>query len=257
MKRKKLIVAIFVLLLVGFYKVPLVEARDNNTELPVDGWSVIQDLGKGPVPGYGDRFRYLLSTGGGYSAYAFCINPSMPNPPVGTICSYYRPNNTFWCGDQYQYLQPYSIITPTPTPTNTPTNTATPTNTPTNTATPTNTPTNTPTLTPTETLTPTATATGTQPPTNTPTNTPTEVPTATNTQIPTNTPLPTEIPTQAPSNTPIPWTPAPWTPYPTTTLVVIPSGAVSKIALAEARSLIVVTIIAVLAAMGIVTRRMK
>jgi hypothetical protein len=120
---------------------------------PINNWYVCANLGFGPVPGLPDpRQRFKVCHDSGWEIYAYCIEPNVPAPTLGTVCSLIN-DQTFFCGAGVQSLQEYRILqtpaastgTPSLTPSPTATNTATPT--PTNTAT--LTPTQTSTLTPT------------------------------------------------------------------------------------------------------------
>jgi hypothetical protein len=120
---------------------------------PVNNWYVCANLGIGPVPGLPDpRQRFKVCQDTGWEIYAYCIQPNIPAPTLGTICSLIN-DQTLFCGAGVQSLREYRILqTPaavTETPTLTPSPTATNTETPTPTNTATITPTNTPTLTPT------------------------------------------------------------------------------------------------------------
>lgn len=119
--------------------------------LPVYNWHVCGDLGIGFVPGIGMRAQFLLCHNQGWELQAYCLQPALPAPEIGTVCS--RVNeDTFWCGAGFQNLREFRILqAPTPTPTITPTFTPTPT--PTSTSTPTIT------LTPTTPVSPTPTPT--------------------------------------------------------------------------------------------------
>jgi len=109
--------------------------------LPVYNWHVCGDLGIGFVPGIGMRAQFLLCHNQGWELQAYCLQPALPAPEIGTVCS--RVNeDTFWCGAGIQNLREFRILqAPTPTPTITPSPTFTLTPTPTNTSTPTITPT--------------------------------------------------------------------------------------------------------------------
>ncbi|KKS31518.1 MAG: Laminin G, sub domain 2 [candidate division WWE3 bacterium GW2011_GWA1_42_12] len=148
MNKLKIVTILFVFV---FLAAMLNTAASAGFDLPKEGWRVIDDLGYGPVPGVsGSQFRFELGGAGGYVVNAYCNNPALPNPTVGTVCSYIPSVNRFWCGDTVQELVPYDVLkTPEPTPTKTSTPTSTPTATPT--STPTETPTSTPTATPTST----------------------------------------------------------------------------------------------------------
>lgn len=105
--------------------------------LPVYNWHVCGDLGIGFVPGIGMRAQFLLCHNQGWELQAYCLQPALPAPEIGTVCS--RVNeDTFWCGAGIQNLREFRVLqTPTPTPSSTPTPTPTLTPTPTNTSTPT------------------------------------------------------------------------------------------------------------------------
>ncbi len=129
---------------------------------PVNNWYVCANLGIGPVPGLPDpRQRFKVCHDSGWEIYAYCIEPNIPAPSLGTICSLIN-DQTFFCGAGVQSLREYRILqtpaagtgTPSITPSPTATNTATPT----------------PTLTPTYTATPTPTFTATPSTTPTPFN---------------------------------------------------------------------------------------
>jgi hypothetical protein len=118
---------------------------------PVNNWYVCANLGIGPVPGLPDpRQRFKVCHDSGWEIYAYCIEPNIPAPTLGTICSLIN-DQTLFCGAGVQSLREYRILqtpaagtgTPSVTPSPTATNTAAPT--PTSTATPT--PTHTATLT--------------------------------------------------------------------------------------------------------------
>jgi hypothetical protein len=118
---------------------------------PINNWYVCANLGIGPVPGLPDpRQRFKVCHDSGWEVYAYCIEPNIPAPTIGTVCTLIN-DQTFFCGAGVQSLREYRILqtpaagtgTPSVTPSPTTTNTATPT--PTNTTTPT--PTNTATLT--------------------------------------------------------------------------------------------------------------
>ncbi len=99
---------------------------------PVDNWIVCQNLGVGVVPGLPDerqRFR-LCHDQAGWEVVAYCLQPDLPAPVVGTICSLID-EDTFFCGSGIQNLRVYGVVqTPSPTPTATTTPTTTPTPTP-------------------------------------------------------------------------------------------------------------------------------
>ena len=121
---------------------------------PVNNWYVCTNLGIGPVPGLPDpRQRFKVCHDSGWEIYAYCIQPNIPAPTLGTVCSLIN-DQTLFCGAGVQSLLEYRILqtpaastgTPSLTPSPTATNTATPT--------PTNTATLTPTITPTSLRTP-------------------------------------------------------------------------------------------------------
>jgi len=154
------------ILLIGLKVINPVSANQQQNNLPKYGWVVCEHLGFGEVPGHEPADRFKLCNQNVWEVLAFCIQPEVPVPPLGTICSLGN-ENIFWCGDDIQLLQLYQILptpipspTDTPTPTNTPTPTSTATVTPT--TTPTQTPTSTPSVTPTEVIPPTETVTPTQ-----------------------------------------------------------------------------------------------
>ena len=105
---------------------------------PVEGWYICVDLGEGPVPGrVKPRQRFILCHPDNWETKAYCMNPDLPNPPLGTECTRIS-DFMYWCGNGVQPLKEYvepppptpnftPTYTPTPTPTETPTPTATPT----------------------------------------------------------------------------------------------------------------------------------
>jgi hypothetical protein len=130
---------------------------------PINNWYVCANLGIGPVPGLPDpRQRFKVCHDSGWEVYAYCIEPNIPAPIIGTVCTLIN-DQTFFCGAGVQSLREYRILqtpaagTGTPSVTPSPTATQTTTPTPTNTITPT--PTNTITPTPTNTATLTASPT--------------------------------------------------------------------------------------------------
>lgn len=131
---------------------------------PIHNWYVCANLGIGPVPGLPDpRQRFKVCHDSGWEVYAYCIEPNIPAPTIGTVCTLIN-DQTFFCGAGVQSLREYRILqtpaagtgTPSATPSPTSTNTATPTPTYTATPTPTNTATITTTPTPTTGITPRA-----------------------------------------------------------------------------------------------------
>jgi hypothetical protein len=168
---------------------------------PTYNWFVCEDLGLGVVPGVpGLRQILRLCHNQGWEIRAYCLQPGVPVPPIGSTCSN-TPEDTFWCGDGFQILQEFAQdVTPTASPVPLETNTAVPTQT----SLPSITITTTPSRTPTETLTPSATGilTDTPPPTITPrlTGTPTLTLSPTNTPRSTNSQTPIATITGQPSS---------------------------------------------------------
>ena len=104
---------------------------------PVQNWRVCRDLGVGNVPGLGIRAqRFRLCHTQGWEVLAYCLEPNLPAPAVGTRCTR-TDANTYWCGSGLQRLREYSVQE---TPTAVPTRTAVPSSTPTPIPTPTSTP---------------------------------------------------------------------------------------------------------------------
>ena len=104
-------------------------------EKPEQNWRVCRDLGVGDVPGLGiRRQRFRLCHSQGWEVLAYCLEPNLPAPAVGTRCT--RTNaNTYWCGSGLQRLREYAVQeTPTaaapPLPVPTETRLPTPTTTP-------------------------------------------------------------------------------------------------------------------------------
>lgn len=97
---------------------------------PVYNWFVCEDLGFGPVPGLPEPRQILrLCHNQGWEIRAYCLQPSLPAPPIGQTCSL-TPEGTYWCGNSYQLLQEFILdVTPTSTAIPTETNTDIPTNT--------------------------------------------------------------------------------------------------------------------------------
>lgn len=134
---------------------PSIIISAQNQSLPEYGWRVIEDLGIGEVPGPSPAQRFRLRNTEGTEVLAFCLDQTLPPPPIDTICEL-NDADIFWCGDGVQPLQIYLLL---PTATAVPTDTATPTSTPTQTHTPTETPTITATPKPTLEFSPTVTPT--------------------------------------------------------------------------------------------------
>jgi hypothetical protein len=108
-----------------------VQAAPLLQEKPIYGWRVCGDLGFGNVPGVPNpRVRLRLCHASGWVLYTYCTQPSIPAPPIGTICERIS-GRTFVCGGGYQRIREYRIIqmpvdTPTPTATLAPGQTRTP-----------------------------------------------------------------------------------------------------------------------------------
>lgn len=161
----------------------LVRAAEALQTKPVYNWYVCADLGVGSVPGVpGVWARFTLCHDSGWQVNAYCFQPPLPQPDLGTVCSR-TSEDTYWCGNDVQMLREYEELETPPPP---------------NTETPPSPPTETSTAAPPS----TETATATSPPTLT--STPSETPTVTDTASPTpsDTPTPTESP--APSASPSP-----------------------------------------------------
>ncbi len=86
----------------------------------VDSWIVEKIFPQEElIPGIGYRTTALLSQGE-VTRKAYCLDPGMTIPPVGTQCIL-KPNGDFDCGGQYQRFRELpNEATPTPTPTPTP-----------------------------------------------------------------------------------------------------------------------------------------
>jgi hypothetical protein len=135
------------------------------------GWKVVQDLGVGPVPGVsGNRSRFVVEKDV-VRRYAYCVEPGVPAPAMGTGCR--AVGNWLMCGKgDSQLLRFYKPDGPPP-PNSTPVPTAVFTPKPGNTPVPTNTD-ESATAVPTNTRPPDTRVPPTdKPPTTTPTNTPT------------------------------------------------------------------------------------
>ena len=129
---------------------PRVMSKQLDQDLPRYGWNVTEDLGIAEVPDGPTAQRFELRQDDGWEVLAYCLNPDVTPPPVGTGCE--LEGDTFWCGDDFQQLREYQIVQQpppeqedTPTPTVTLTSTATSTSTATATSTQTPTATNAPT----------------------------------------------------------------------------------------------------------------
>jgi len=194
-------------------KSPPPENLLQTTPLPIRGWVVCRDLGIGRVPGLPDpRQRFRLCHPDGWELLAYCLQPNLPAPTIGTLCTR-TGERTFFCGEGLQELREYRVQE-TPTPVFTPTPSTSPTPSPTTTSTPTATPTITPTPTSTTTASPSPTA-------------PTATPTPTTTATPVESPTPTNRPPPGgghyldwltlpfwQKSTPTPFAPLPLTPSP-------------------------------------------
>ncbi len=105
---------------------PLAQKPQNN-------WRVCRDLGIGNVPGLGiRRQRFRLCHNEGWEVLAYCLEPNLPAPAVGTRCTR-TSANTYACGGGVQRLREYSVVetpgpesTPIPVPTATPQQTTAP-----------------------------------------------------------------------------------------------------------------------------------
>ena len=95
---------------------------------PEHNWRVCRDLGIGAVPGLDiRRQRFRLCHSEGWEVLAYCQQPNLPAPAVGTRCSRIS-SNTFFCGSGIQRLREYSVQeTPSPAPSPTPLPSSTPT----------------------------------------------------------------------------------------------------------------------------------
>lgn len=126
-----------------------------QVEKPIQDWYVCADMGVGPVPGLTEpRQRFRLCHLDGWRLRAYCLQPNLPAPPVGTVCTRIS-DDTYSCGNGIQNLREYAVLdTPSLTLTATTTPSQTPTASPTYTATPSPSPTATSTRTPTITQTP-------------------------------------------------------------------------------------------------------
>ena len=146
---------------------PRVMSKQLDQDLPRYGWNVTEDLGIAEVPDGPTAQRFELRQDDGWEVLAYCLNPDVTPPPIGTGCE--LEGDTFWCGDDFQQLREYQIVQQPP-------------------------PEQEDTLTPTVTLTSTATST----PTSTATATPTQTQTATNTPTSTTAPAQSFTPTPRP-----------------------------------------------------------
>ncbi len=181
----------------------LVKASEILQTKPVYNWYVCADLGIGPVPGLaGEWARFTLCHNKGWQVNAYCFQPPVPQPEIGTVCSR-TSEDTYWCGNEVQMLREYQQLETPPAPPDTETPPAPPTETqtppPTLTGTPSQTGTWTATVTPTPSETPT--------PTNSPAPSASPSPTATLTATPTGGVPP--APPQAPTPTVTPTRPPP------------------------------------------------
>jgi len=112
----------------------IVAAPESQSDTPVHGWNVCEDLGMGSVPGVGDTRQRFRLCNSGWELLTYCLNPLMTAPSVGMQCSRIS-ENRYWCGDSVQEVQFYQMVqTPAPeaqaTRTQTPTVTFTPTSPP-------------------------------------------------------------------------------------------------------------------------------
>ena len=120
----------------------------QDVNLPPEGWQVCLVGDVETIPGVPDaRQVFELCHADGWRLQAYCLNPGIPVPLVGEICSQVE-GDIFWCGEGVQTLSMYGVLE-TPSPPDTETPTVTPTDTATSTATTTTMPTVTNTATPT------------------------------------------------------------------------------------------------------------
>lgn len=94
---------------------------DLNTSkvLPQNNWIVCEDLDVGIIPGTEPAQRFRLCHPTGNRLLAYCLDRDVTPPPVGTNCELLD-QDTFWCGNDYQRLRPYTILRTPPPPTTTP-----------------------------------------------------------------------------------------------------------------------------------------
>lgn len=92
---------------------------DTSKALPQNNWVVCEDLDVGEIPGIEPAQRFRLCHPAGNRLLAYCLDRDVTPPPVGTSCELLD-KDTFWCGDDYQRLRPYTILRTPPPPTNTP-----------------------------------------------------------------------------------------------------------------------------------------
>jgi hypothetical protein len=96
----------------------------KQIDLPVYGWTVCGDLGFGPVPGRSlSAQRMEMCHSSGWVLQTYCLDPNLPAPSIGGICSMLNATH-FWCSDTAQQLRQYQIAQ-TPSPSQTPVSTAT------------------------------------------------------------------------------------------------------------------------------------
>lgn len=114
---------IFVIVSLSFLLLSTPKTALGQAPLPQNGWTVCQDLGIGPVPGQGSLQR-LRMCGSDYEVDTYCLQPALPAPAVGTMCSMVN-GTDFWCGDTVQIMRLYQIVATPQPPTATPPPTAT------------------------------------------------------------------------------------------------------------------------------------
>lgn len=100
----------------------------QEVNLPTEGWQVCLVGGIETIPGVPDaRQVFEMCHADGWRLQAYCLDPGIPIPQVGAICSLVA-GDSFWCGDGVQGLSIYGVLeTPSPKPTPTATATITPT----------------------------------------------------------------------------------------------------------------------------------
>lgn len=156
MKRIILVsLSLFILLVIVFAWVPAQSApahlEDAAERLNLSGrnqdhgWQVCRVGGIVDIFGVGLRQEFDLCNSDGTIISAYCLDPNLPVPSMGVLCSRVSPgSNEIWCGDNVQRLYQFALLqTAAPSSTPTPTITATPTSTSTATVTQTSAPTQT------------------------------------------------------------------------------------------------------------------
>lgn len=118
----------------------IIAAPPAQSDTPVHGWNVCEDLGMGAIPGLGDTRQRFRLCNSGWEILTYCLDPGEAPPTVGAMCSRVS-EDVYWCSDAAQQIRFYEMVqTPAPeqppAPTHTPTPTVTSTPTPTNTTQP-------------------------------------------------------------------------------------------------------------------------